>query len=171
MRSFLAAALLGLALPPLSAADESSAAPRYVRIGHYQCLCEQGDFAANLGTVLEGLQLAADARLDILSFPESFRTGYYAAEDDARAHAFALFHFQLRLGFGDTPEAADAARGLTDAVEDLKQTVPEHQRHRPPRKRDESLPAHVRRYEVTAKVTEAETICPKRILCSNGGYA
>ncbi|NLX96143.1 MAG: carbon-nitrogen hydrolase family protein [Rhodopirellula sp.] len=61
-----------------------------MRIGHYQCLCEQGDFAANLGTVLEGLQLAADARLDILSFPESFLTGYYAAEEDARAHAFAL---------------------------------------------------------------------------------
>ncbi len=35
---------------------------------------------------------------------------------------------QLRLDFGNTPEAADAAEGLADAVEDLKQTIPEHQR-------------------------------------------
>jgi transposase len=67
---------------------------------------------------------------------------------------------QLRLDLGDTDEAADAAAGLADAVEDLKQTIPEHQRRRPRKKRDESLPAHLPRYEVTAEVTEQQTICP-----------
>ncbi|NLY01386.1 MAG: transposase, partial [Rhodopirellula sp.] len=67
---------------------------------------------------------------------------------------------QLRMDFGDTPEAADAALGLAEAVEELKQTIPEHQRRRPRKKRDEGLPAHLPRYEVTAEVTEEQTICP-----------
>ena len=41
---------------------------------------------------------------------------------------------QLRIDFGDTDEAADAALGLADAVEDLEQTLPVPQR-RPARKR------------------------------------
>ncbi len=73
---------------PASAGEPSN--PRYVRIGHYQCVCKQGDFAANLETVVKGLQLAAEARLDIVSFPESFLTGYYAAEEDARANCFTI---------------------------------------------------------------------------------
>jgi transposase len=67
---------------------------------------------------------------------------------------------QLRLDFGDTDEAADAACGLADAVEDLQQTIPEHQRRRPRRKRDESLPSHLPRYEITAKVSAEEETCP-----------
>ena len=67
---------------------------------------------------------------------------------------------QLRLDFGDTDEAADAACGLADAVEDLQQTIPEHQRRRPRRKRDESLPAHLPRYEITATVSPEEKTCP-----------
>jgi transposase len=67
---------------------------------------------------------------------------------------------QLRLDFGDTDEAADAALGLADAVEDQQQTIPEHERRRPRKKRDESLPTHLPRYEVTAEVTEEQTICP-----------
>jgi hypothetical protein len=67
---------------------------------------------------------------------------------------------QLRLDFGDTDEAADAALGLAEAVEDLEQTIPEHQRRRPRKKRDEGLPAHFPRYEVTAEGSEAEKNCP-----------
>lgn len=72
------------------AAGDPAPAPRYVRIGHYQCVCRQGDFQANLGTVIKGLELAAEARLDIVSFPESFLTGYFSSEEDARANAFAI---------------------------------------------------------------------------------
>jgi hypothetical protein len=31
---------------------------RFVRIGHFQCECEQGDFEANVQTLLRGLQQA-----------------------------------------------------------------------------------------------------------------
>ena len=59
---------------------------------------------------------------------------------------------QLRLDLGDSDAAADAALGLTDAVEELEQTIPEHKRRKPRQKRDESLPEHLPRYEVTADV-------------------
>jgi 5-aminopentanamidase len=77
---------------PLQAAENTDAQaglPRLVRIGHYQCVCRQGDFEANLATVRKGLAQAVDAKLDIVSFPECFLTGYFAKEKDARDHAFA----------------------------------------------------------------------------------
>ena len=67
---------------------------------------------------------------------------------------------QLRLDFGDTDEAADAAIGLADAVQELEQTIPEHKRRKPRKKRDEGLPDHLPRYEVTAKVPDEMTTCP-----------
>ena len=66
---------------------------------------------------------------------------------------------QLRIDFGDTDEAADAALGLADAVEDQKQTLPEHQRRKGRKKRDERLPEGLDRYEVTAEVSEEEKTC------------
>ena len=67
---------------------------------------------------------------------------------------------QLRIDFGDTDEAADAALGLADAVEDLEQTIPEHRRRKPRKKRDERLPEHLPRYEVTADVPDDVKSCP-----------
>ena len=67
---------------------------------------------------------------------------------------------QLRLDFGDTDEAADAANGLADAVEELEQTIPEHKRRKPRKKRDEKLPDHLPRYEVTAEVSDEMKACP-----------
>ena len=67
---------------------------------------------------------------------------------------------QLRLDFGDTDEAADAANGLVDAVEELEQTIPEHTRRKPRKKRDEKLPDHLPRYEVTAEVSDEMKACP-----------
>lgn len=66
------------------------AGPRFVRVGHYQCICRQGDFEANLATVRKGLAQAVDAKLDIVSFPECFLTGYFVKEKDAREHAFTV---------------------------------------------------------------------------------
>ena len=63
---------------------------RYVRIGHYQCRCRQGDYDANFKTVLKGLKLAAESKLDIVSFPESILTGYFQSEETARANSFAV---------------------------------------------------------------------------------
>jgi transposase len=66
---------------------------------------------------------------------------------------------QLRIDFGDTDEAADAAEGLAAAVEEAD-LIPEHKRRKPRKKRDESLPAHLLRKEVIVEVDEAETTCP-----------
>lgn len=67
---------------------------------------------------------------------------------------------QLRLDFGDTDEAADAALGLADAVDEAEQIIPEHRRRRPRKKRNEKLPDHLPRYEVTASVPDEIKVCP-----------
>ncbi len=66
---------------------------------------------------------------------------------------------QLRIDFGDTDEAADAALGLAEAVADLELTIPEHRRRKPRKKRDERLPEHLPRYEVTADVAADVKSC------------
>ncbi|GIW97275.1 MAG: hypothetical protein KatS3mg111_0608 [Pirellulaceae bacterium] len=67
---------------------------------------------------------------------------------------------QLKLDFGDSDEAADAAEGLADAVEELEQTIPEHKRRRPRKRRDERLPPHLPREEVMAEVSDDLKTCP-----------
>ena len=78
---------------------------------------------------------------------------------------------QLRLDFGDTPEAASAAEGLAEALEQAaceqapsalaEIVVPEHTRrsHAPRKTRNEQLPAHLPRYEVTATVSDETKTC------------
>lgn len=70
---------------------------------------------------------------------------------------------QLKLDFGDTPEAADAAAGLAQAVEEAGLIVAEHtRRRRVPRKpRSEQLPAHLPRYEVEVPVPDEVKHCPE----------
>ncbi len=76
--------------------ESARSVQRYVRIGHYQCRPRQSDFDANLKTVLKGLKLAAEAKLDIVSFPESLLTGYYQSEKEPRANSFAVDSPQIR---------------------------------------------------------------------------
>ena len=69
---------------------------------------------------------------------------------------------QLKLDFGSTPQAADAADGLAAAVEEAEEIiVKEHKRRlRKPRKaRDESFPAHLPRYEVTLEAPPEAKHC------------
>jgi transposase len=70
---------------------------------------------------------------------------------------------QLKLDFGNTPEAADAAAGLAEAVQEAEVVVAEHKRRkRVPRKpRNEQLPAHLPRYEVEAPVSDDVKHCPE----------
>jgi len=75
-----------------------------MRIGHFQCICRDDDFDGNLATLQRGLDMADDAGLDVLSFPESSLTGYYWTGEQALAHSFAV----------DSPEMAavqDVTRG------------------------------------------------------------
>ena len=82
--------------------DDHATTPRYVRIGHFQCVCRQGDFEANLKKVIEGLELAVDANLDIVSFPESLLMGYFPREEDARANAFTVDSPQMQRVLKET---------------------------------------------------------------------
>jgi transposase len=69
---------------------------------------------------------------------------------------------QLRLDLGDTDEAADAAAGLAQAVDEAQRPVKAHTRRRPGRQpRNEALPEHLPRYEVEAGVSEEQKHCPE----------
>ena len=73
---------------------------------------------------------------------------------------------QLRIDFGNSDAAADAAAGLAIAVEEsradivIEQTIPEHTRRRRLRVRKERLPEHLPRYEVEAPVPDEIKNCP-----------
>lgn len=71
-----------------------------LKIGHCQLACTAGDYTANVAKVLAGLEEAASERIDILSFPECFLTGYFRSAEQARQHSFRL----------DGPEIADLLR-------------------------------------------------------------
>ena len=69
---------------------------------------------------------------------------------------------QLRLDLGGTVDAADAAEGLTQAVEEAGLPVQAHTRRRHVRTpRSEALPEHLPRYEVEACVPEQSRYCPE----------
>lgn len=69
---------------------------------------------------------------------------------------------QLKLDFGDSEDAADAAEGLAQAVEEAGVAVKEHKRRPRQRKsRNEKLPDHLSRYEVTVEASEETKDCPE----------
>jgi hypothetical protein len=68
MRFVRAIGLLACLAAAAQAEEKARPVERYVRIGHYQCMCRQGDFEANLKTVLHGLELAEQARVQIMAF-------------------------------------------------------------------------------------------------------
>jgi len=69
---------------------------------------------------------------------------------------------QLRLDLGGTGDAADAAEGLAQAVQEAGLPVKAHtRRQHVPKPRSEALPAHLPRYEVEAPVPEAVKRCPE----------
>lgn len=67
---------------------------------------------------------------------------------------------QLKLDLGGDDHAADAADGLAQAVEESGIVVKSHVR-RPRRRRDESLPEDLERYEVEVEVPEEVKNCPE----------
>jgi transposase len=69
---------------------------------------------------------------------------------------------QLMLDLGGTADAADAAEGLGQAVEEAGLPVKSHTRRRHACKpRSEALPEHLPRYEVEARVPERTKYCPQ----------
>jgi predicted amidohydrolase len=60
-----------------------------MRIGHCQLESRTGDFEANLAKLIRGLERADRDRVEVVSFPECFLTGYPDREQLARQSAFA----------------------------------------------------------------------------------
>jgi transposase len=67
---------------------------------------------------------------------------------------------QLRLDYGDTDEAADAAEGLAEAVEEAE-LISVHLRRKPRKKQSHALPAHLPRVEKVIDVEESAKTCPQ----------
>lgn len=61
-----------------------------MRIGHSQVDSQLGDFEGNLAKVVAGMERAERERVEIVSFPECFLTGYPDTEELARRDAFAI---------------------------------------------------------------------------------
>ncbi len=66
-----------------------------MRIGHSQVDSQLGDFEGNLAKVVAGLERAERERVEIVSFPECFLTGYPDTEELARRDAFAVDSVKL----------------------------------------------------------------------------
>lgn len=63
---------------------------RRLKIGHFQCSCEAGDYDLNLQTLLRGLEQAAAENVEVISFPECFLNGYFETEEKWRTYGFRL---------------------------------------------------------------------------------
>jgi transposase len=73
---------------------------------------------------------------------------------------------QLKLDFHNSDDAADAAAGLAQAIDEsqevvVEQTILEHTRRVRRRPRHEQLPEHLPRYEVEASVADELKHCPQ----------
>ena len=79
---------------------------------------------------------------------------------DAKSERYIEDPNQLKLDYGDTDEAADAAEGLADALEEQEIEIPEHKR-RKRKKRNESLPAHLPRIVSVVDAEDADKACPE----------
>jgi len=67
-----------------------------MKIGHYQLECEPGNYEGNLSKLIDGLCEADKQQIDIISFPESFLTGYYSKFEKAKEHSFSLNSPEIR---------------------------------------------------------------------------
>ncbi len=102
-----------------------------------RAVLEQSDEITKLKQVVEEQQLTINKLLQ-----QAYRNRSERYREDPQ---------QMQIDFGNTPEAGDAADGLTEAVQEAEIVIAEHsrRRHKPRKPRNESLPAHLPRYEVT----------------------
>ena len=86
-----------------------------MRIGHCQLDSRCGDFEGNLAKVVQGLERADRDRVEIVSFPECFLTGYPDTEELARQGAFATSAPQMPIILSLSSLAAGCHWWLTAA--------------------------------------------------------
>ncbi len=61
-----------------------------IKIGHYQLDTEPGNFKNNLAKLVDALVEVDKQDIKIVSFPESFLTGYFSSAEKARKNSFAI---------------------------------------------------------------------------------
>ena len=171
--AFLAAQFTCAALAEGPAPGGPASTARYVRIGHYQCVCRQGDVEANLNTVIKGLELASEAKLDVVSFPESFLTGYFRKEEDARANAFAIDSPQMKTVLEKTARFESLFMvGFNELRgEDLYNTVAVIEKGKVLGRYSKAMPIHS--YFVPGRefpVFEKKGLKFGVVICADGGY-
>ena len=66
-----------------------------MRIGHWQLESKCGDFEGNLARAVLGLEKAHKDRVEVLSFPECYLTGY---QDTEVLHGVHNIEFAVRAG-------------------------------------------------------------------------
>jgi transposase len=120
-------------------------------VGHVYQLEAQSQAIADLQAKAE--QLEQEKQELQLAFDELLRRAFLK-----RSERYIHDPHQLRLDFGDTPEAADAAEGLAEAVEESGQVIKQHVR-RTRKHRTEQLPEHLPRVEVEAPVPDEVKHC------------
>ncbi len=63
---------------------------KYIKIGHWQLDTDPGNFEKNLAKLIDALHEADKQNIKIVSFPESFLTGYYSNSERARENSFSI---------------------------------------------------------------------------------
>ncbi len=63
---------------------------KYIKIGHWQLDTAPGNFEKNLAKLIDALHEADKQNIKIVSFPESFLTGYYSNAERARKNSFSI---------------------------------------------------------------------------------
>ncbi len=126
--------------------DDLSACQRLV-VEQARAVLEQSDEITKLKQVVEEQQLTINKLLQ-----QAYRNRSERYREDPQ---------QMQIDFGNTPEAGDAADGLTEAVQEAEIVIAEHsrRRHKPRKPRNESLPAHLPRYEVTLEAPGSQALC------------
>ena len=70
--------------------------PDHLKVAHYQLACIPEDVNANIERVVSGVREAASENIDIISFPESFLTGYFMQGDKARKNSLRIDGPEIR---------------------------------------------------------------------------
>ena len=119
----------------------------YTLVEQARAVLEQSDEITKLKQLVEEQQLTINKLLQ-----QAYRNRSERYREDPQ---------QLKIDFGNTPQAGDAAEGLAQAVEEAEIVIAEHtrRRHKPRKARDESLPAHLPRYEVTLEAAAEVKHC------------
>jgi len=68
----------------------------HLKVAHYQLACIPENVSANIERVVSGVREAASENIDIISFPESFLTGYFMQGEKARKNSLRIDGPEIR---------------------------------------------------------------------------